>query len=617
MRIFALIYPCLVFTAIADPIPDTDWNTYLGDVESRQHSALSQITKANVAQLEVAWEYRTGGRPGQIQCNPLVLDGVLYGISPSMHAFALDAATGEERWTTDLTEGRSGAGANRGFAQWTDPNGKRRLFVSVGRDLIALDPDTGELIRTFGDKGRVDLRRGLGVNPSNLWVTATTPGVVFDDLLVLGTRVSEGHPAAPGHIRAYDVRSGAIRWTFHTIPQPGEYGYATWPAGAYRRVGGANSWAGMSLDAERGLVFAPTGAAAYDFYGADRLGQNLFANCLLALDARTGERRWHFQTVHHDLWDRDLPAPPNLITIQRDGEAIDAVAQMTKNAYLFVFDRETGEPLFRIEETDSPPSDLPGETAWPTQPVPSKPQPFSRHAFTEEDITQRTTEAHAQALETWKSLRKGHPYEPPSAGGTLIFPGYDGGGEWGGAAFDPETGWLYVNASEIPWILTMIPLAPEQRARMQLPESFDDAPWFRSTGYNRFEDEEGYPAIAPPWGTLNAIDLSGGTIAWKVTLGHLPEAGYPGVERTGAENYGGPIVTAGGLIFIGATKDEKFRAFDKHSGALLWETALPFGAYATPATYAVDGKQYVVVAAGGGKMGTKPGDTYVAFTLPD
>ncbi|RMH60065.1 MAG: pyrroloquinoline quinone-dependent dehydrogenase [Bacteroidetes bacterium] len=691
------------------PFDLTGWTTYGGDAGSHQYSTLDQITPANVHRLEVAWTYHTGDARAddrsQIQCNPLIVDGTLYGTSPGLKLFALDAATGTERWVFDPFEGEDDGpgplGVNRGVVYWADGPDRRILFTA-GSWLYAIDATTGRPVPSFGTGGRVSLKEGLGRNADDLFVIANTPGALYRDLLILGSRVSENADAAPGHLRAYDVRTGALVWRFHTIPQPGEFGYDTWPEDAYTYIGGANAWAGMTVDPGRGWVFVPTGSAAFDFWGGNRKGQNLFANTLLALDAATGRRIWHIQIVRHDLWDRDLPAPPNLVTVTHGGRRIDAVAQITKSGHVFLLDRETGEPLFPVEEIPVPPSDLRGEAVWPTQILPTKPPPFARQVFTEDLITDRTPEAHAAVRSRWAQVRSGGPFTPPSTQGTVIFPGFDGGGEWGGAAFDPETGWLYVNSNEMPWILTMVDLAPTedsrppgarlyaancavchgadragdtagvipslrdlgdrlqpsdvaqilQRGQGVMPAFghltpaetealiaflFDpeaahappadppEAPAltdpravpYSHTGYNRFLDPDGYPAVKPPWGTLNAIDLNRGTLVWQVPLGEFEELTAQGLPKTGTENYGGPIVTAGGLIFIGASKDEYFRAFDKTTGEELWKVKLPAGGYATPATYALDGKQYVVIAAGGGKMGTPSGDAYVAFALPD
>ena len=703
----AVILLCLSLGAGAcrQPLSDHDWRAHGADSGHTQYSSLDQITTGNVSQLKVAWTYHAGDmREGrsQIQCNPLVVHGVLYATSPQLKVFALDAATGARKWVFDpFTSGAdvSSLGVNRGLVFWEEGT-DQRILVASGQRLYALDAKTGTPIPSFGDNGSVSLRDGLGRDPSKLYVLSNTPGAIYQDLLILGTRVSEGPgPSSPGHIRAYDVRTGKIRWTFHTIPWPGELGYDTWPPDAYTRVGGANAWSGISVDQARGLVFLPTGSAAFDFWGGNRIGANLFANCLLVLNAATGRRVWHYQFFHHDMWDRDLPSAPMLVTVMHDGKPVDAVAQATKSGYVFLFDRETGTPLFPIEEHPVPASDLKGEQAWPTQPLPVKPPPFARQVFTEAEVTDISPASHDAVLKQLRLTRTGRQFIPPSAQGTIIFPGFDGGAEWGGQAFDPATGLFYVNSNEMAWILTMVPIdhskrmsaaarrgyetyqvncmvchGPEAKGdgknipslvevKKRLPRAavdktiatgkgvmpafpaltarqrgdlvamiFGDPPApneapdpdapeasvpYTMTGYNRFFDPEGYPAVKPPWGTLNAIDLNKGEIAWKVPLGELPELVKRGRPKTGTENYGGPIVTAGGLIFIGATKDERFRAFDKRTGQVLWETALPAGGYATPATYSVGGKQYVVIAAGGGKMGTKSGDAYVAYTLPD
>lgn len=680
-----------------------NWPVYLGDKHNSHHSPLTQINKNNVAQLQVAWEYKTGDSDPkgntQIQCNPIIIDGIMYGSSPKLKIFALDAATGKQKWIYDPAVATNfSMNVNRGVTYWEDGEDRRILFTA-GPYLFALNADTGYPIQTFGIFGKASLKSKLGEWAQQLYVVSTTPGIIYEDLLILGTRVSEGAIAAPGYIRAYNVKTGKVQWTFRTIPKPGEFGYETWPEDAYLTIGGVNSWAGFSLDEQRGIVFVPTGSASYDFYGGNRKGANLFANCLLALDAKTGKRIWHFQTVHHDVWDRDLPSPPNLITVVHDGKEIDAVSQVTKSGFVFVFNRETGEPLFPIEERPVQQTDLEGEETWPTQPFPVKPPPFSGSSLTMENITNISKESHDYISGILNNVRTGEQFIPPSRQGTVIYPGFDGGGEWGGSAFDTNTNLLYVNANEMAWILTMVDLNPSNsdkplslgestylancamchgpdmmgdvtgtyptlkgvtnkykedeieiiivngknfmpswkhlggnriKAVMDFiagkQESIDphaiglegnvDIVPFTHTGYNRFFDPFGYPAMKPPWGTLNAIDMNKGEIVWQVPLGEFKELTEKGIPKTGTENYGGPIVTDGGLIFIGASKDEYFRVFDKSTGEELWKYQLPAGGYATPATYEVDGKQFVVIACGGGKMGTKTGDSYVAFSLP-
>ena len=693
------------FVGCDDGLPDTDWPLYLGSGSS-QYSRVGQITRENVSQLEVAWTYHSGDADvdtnrSQMQTSPIVVDGVLYGVSPVTKIFALDAATGARLWEFDpFAAGAEvrGGGTSRGVTYWADGD-DRRIFATGGSKLFALDAGTGAPIESFGRGGVVDLHDGLdaGRDVSDLFVISNTPGVIYRDLLILPTRHAETDPAAPGNIRAFDVRTGEVAWVFHTIPHPGELGYDTWPPDAWQRVGAANNWSGMSVDEPRGLVFVPTGSATPDFNGSDRHGANLFANTLLALDAATGERRWHFQAVHHDIWDRDFPAPPNLLTIEQDGVRRDVVAQITKSAHIFMFDRDSGDPIFPIEELPFPPSDIPGEAAWPTQPLPTRPPPFTRQRLTEAEATDISPEANRYVVDRLRRMRSDGQFIPTSREGTIILPGLDGGGEWGGAAVDPHTGIMYVNGNDMPWIGAMVEIPPGARGRRasaghrvyalhclqchgvdragdelgQYPRLDDLAgrlteteartiindgqgympshahlstrdrealiaylydsdepnptarpgaaaaePEWVFAGYRRFLDQEQRPAIKPPWATLNAIDLNAGEILWKVTLGDWPELSAAGRPPTGAEAYGGPIVTSSGLIFIGATSDERFRVFDTEDGALLYETSLPAAGYATPITYAVDGRQYVVIAAGGGKVGTRSGDAYVAFALP-
>lgn len=697
LLLFALLW---LLAACTSDRNAADWPSYLGDDGRSHFSHLDQINTANVGSLKVAWTYHSGGadtikNTTQIQHNPLIINGVLYGASPDVSIFALDAATGQERWRFKtfawLGGENSWAGVCRGLAYWTDGQASRLLYCA-GSFLIALDAATGRPDTTFGTGGRVDLRHDLDYSKKDFFIVNTSPGVVYKDLIVLGMRVSEGADAAPGHLRAYDVRTGQRRWIFHTIPHPGEHGHSTWDdPEAWRRTGGANCWSGMTLDRERGIVFVPLGSASFDFWGGNRTGRNLFANCLLALDANTGKRLWHFQMTHHDLWDRDPPTPPTLLTVNRFGKKIDAVAQPTKQGFVFVFDRVTGRPLFPIEERAVPFwGSMPGEKLWPTQPFPTLPAPFARQSMTEDDINPHSTQ-HDSLREVFRGLQKEF-YSPPSRVGSLVLPGFDGGAEWGGSAADPD-GVLYVNSSEMPWILRMVDLPTsdgstfgrgqrlyathctgchgldhrgngnnpnllkiKERCTEQylgqiirqgrggmlsfghLPESerqaivdflmekkpVGDSPHaaeaeagipYTHAGYIRLQDKDRQPGISPPWGTLHAIDLNTGAYRWTVPLGEDPELLKKGVRNTGTENYGGPAVTAGGLVFIAASKDEKIRAFDRSTGQLLWEAGLPACGFATPSTYAAGGKQYVVIACGGGKLGRRSGDQYVAFAL--
>lgn len=694
---FAMLVPIVALAAVpflrvgTDTGADRerDWPAYGGGSENIRYSRLKQIDRSNVRWLEVAWRFDARDGDGGLQTQPIVIDGVLYANTPKHRVIALDAATGTLKWKFDA--GIDSSGANRGVTWWADGE-DQRIFAGVDRFVFALDARTGKPIPGFGREGRINLHEDLGRDPSAQSVRLTTPGIVYRDLLVVGGRVSESLPASPGDIRAYDARTGNLRWSFHTLPQPGEFGHDTWPGGAWKYSGGANNWAGMSVDEARGIVYVPTGSAADDFYGANRRGDNLFATSLLALDSATGKRLWHFQAVRHDIWDRDFPAPPNLVTVRRNGRTIDAVAQTSKQGYVFLFDRVTGKPLFPISYRNYPRSPVDGEATAASQPLPTRPAPYARQLLTEELLTRRTPEAREAVLADFARMRSGGAFVPFSLGvETIVFPGFDGGAEWGGAAFDPERSLLFVNSNEMAWRASLAPSekatsgravylrdcavchrddlkgTPPQfpslvgigrrksdaeltavirtgTARMPgFPKLPDDAvralvgymargedrelripvtspidQKYRFTGYNKFLDPDGYPAVAPPWGTLNAINLDTGEYAWTIPLGEYPELAAKGVTNTGTENYGGPIVTAGGLLFIGATSfDKKFRAFDKDTGVLLWETTLPFAGNATPATYEVDGRQFVVIAAGGGKAPKAPtGATYVAFALP-
>jgi quinoprotein glucose dehydrogenase len=712
LRILSFV---VVITGCSDRKEYTTWEVTGGSKEGIRYSTLSDIKPENVSRLKVAWEYRTGDADtvnfSQIQCNPIIVDDVLYGTSPTLKLIALEAATGKEKWVFDPRHPGEKVkpvdfilNNNRGVTYWT--NGKeKRILYCVGAFLHAVDASTGKLITSFGNEGKVDLHDGLGRDVSSLYVAATSPGIIYGDLIIMGTRVSEGSDAAPGHIRAYNVITGKQEWIFHTIPQKGEFGYDSWQdPDAYTFIGGANAWSGFTMDEEKGIVFVPTGSASFDFWGGKRKGDNLFANCLLALDAATGKRIWHYQYIHHDVWDRDLPTPPALVTLNRDGKKIEAVAQPTKYGYTFIFERETGKPVYEIKEVAVPTDGaVEGELLSPTQPIPTLPESFARQTFDEDDLNDLLPDSSYNDLrERYRAYKKGHIFTPPSTEGTIFYPGLDGGAEWGGPAFDPETGILYVNANEIPWVITlkrveenkspeqmtmveagkglyetncvachgakfegggnypalvkmnakynlhqfkdllntgrrMMPafkhltdeerhaiavyvlnLAPDSRkpfANSRKAVADPAAVPFTITGYNKFVSKENYPAIKPPWGTLNAVNLNTGKLEWKIPLGEDKFFSQKGIA-TGTENYGGPVVTETGLVFIAATADSKIRAFDKKDGKRLWEATLPAPGFATPSMYEVNGKQYLVVACGGGKLRTRSGDSYVAFALP-
>jgi quinoprotein glucose dehydrogenase len=861
------------------------WGIYRGDKKGNQFAELAEINAANVHRLQPAWEYHTGdaGERTSMYSNPIMIDGRVYVCTPSLGAACIDAETGEEIWFFDSSKHNANQqvmrGRNRGLVYWEDEQ-EQRIYVFVKHRVYAVDAATGELVSTFGQGGHIDLRNDLGMDPSKASIECTSPGIVYQNMLIVASRVPEGYISTPGHIRAYDTVTGEFRWIFHTIPKPGEFGFDTWEFVKGEVYGGANAWGGFTLDEQRGWVFCATGSPTYDFYGGFRKGKNLFGNCVLALNAKTGERVWHYQTVHHDLWDMDNPSAPVLVTLNENGVKQDAVVQFTKMGLTFVLDRETGEPLFPTPELPVPASTIPGEEAWPTQPFPLRPPPLNRLATTEADLTRISPEAYTKAKSIFDRYAKGHIYTPPSLRGNIMTPGTLGGVEWHGGAFDPFLNTIYVNTHESPSIVRLrkiiepigdqpkspvqrgallyqlacagchkvdrkggLPLIPslltskktntemktgirngqglmpafshfsdpevnalvafirstpdtqvevdstrslerklmaedreglvraaleqgdarrgaivfhqphmacskchlvgdkknplgpeltklpEQTTNLQLMESvlepskvirrgyepvtlllsdgrtltgfiaeeLSDAVVVRDPsasgatvvipngdidarkqgqtsimptgqvdqltsrqqfldlirylieirdggakralelqptasqtalslpktrvrylidGYDSFNGLNGEPAVAPPWGTLNAIDLVHGEILWRVPLGEYPELVAKGIRNTGALSFGGAVATAGGLIFIAGTPDEKIRAFEKHSGRLLWEYKLPAAGYATPSTYMIDGRQYLVISAGGGgKNGTKSGDSVIAFAL--
>ena len=686
--IFCLILSC------EKPVPEgagANWAYYLGHPTSNQYSLLDQINIDNVDQLEVAWTYDTKDS-ANYQVNNLIIDGRLYTATPKSRVIALDGATGQHLWTfnPDDIHNNLADGDQRGVMYWQDgDNG--RILTMKGTYLFMLDAITGQLVPSFGQNGWIHLGEGLDVAKTPK-VYLNTPGQIYRDLLITGVNVAEN---VPGAIRAFDLHTGKRQWIFHTLPRPGEFGSETWPDGYLEKTGGASDWSGLAIDTLRGIVYSSTETAGPDFYGGDRYGENLFANSLIALNANTGERLWHQQLVHHDLWDLDNPSPPTLLTVNYEGKKVDVVAQGTKMGLLFVFDRVTGEPLWPIEERPIERSRIAEVQTWPTQPFPTQPPPLIRQEYTEDDFSNISPRATQISEEVFKQSGNYGAYPPPSLDQTIMFPGYDGGMEWGGSAADPE-GILYVNVNEIPWFYQLVPTVQEDGSPLAYGEKLyrvhcaschgidrkgnpsggfpalndakerlnkalimhfiangggrmpafhqlsqerqeaitdylldiksidskkiydekEDVPYvFR--GFQRWVDDEGYPAIKPPWGTLNAVDLNTGNIKWKVPLGEFEELSQRGLPITGTENYGGPVVTAGGVIFIGATSDSKFRVFDKANGKELWQYDLPFDGHSTPSTYLVNGKQYVVISAGGSKMKPVHGGMLVAFSLPD
>ena len=585
---------------------DWEWRYYGADQGATRYAPLGQITPANAANLEVAWTHHTGDamdRPQTtIEATPIVVDGILYLTTAQVKTQALDAATGKLLWTFDPFEGtssRRSRGVSRGVSFWKSGD-EIRIFTAANEFLYCVDGRSGKIVESFADGGVLDLSTELDAAITGGF-KHTSPVVVWNDLILTGGGGGEGPaPAAPGHIRAWDVRSGKRKWIFHTIPQPGEYGYDTWPEDAWRQAGGANNWGGLSLDENRGRLFVSLGSPAFDFFGGDRKGQNLFGNCVVALNADSGERLWHYQTVHHDLWDYDLPAQPMLCDLTRGGQRIEALVQLTKTGLTFVFDRQTGQPLYGVEERPVPASDVPGEHAWPTQPFPLKPPPLSGLTFDDADASDVSPQSAAYVKEILAKHRHGPIFTPPSLEGTVVRPGFLGGALWGGGSFDPRTGHLFVSTSENANIIQLTPAGKDKGYR------------YGHTGYLRFFDHEGKGPMRPPWGHLTCIDLHTGDFVWREPLGEDPKYG-----KVGARQIGGSLATAGGLVFIGATLDERFRAFDSKTGREVWSAKLNAGAYATPCSYSVDGRQYVVIAAGGGgKQRTKSGDEIIAFALP-
>jgi quinoprotein glucose dehydrogenase len=583
------------------------WRDYSGGPDSAQYSALKQINRANVNRLEIAWVYPTGD-DRKYAFNPLIADGMIYVLAKNNSIVALDAVTGRELWSHS-PDTPTAIITSRGLNYWESKDKKdRRLLFCANHSLRAIDARTGKPVEAFGVDGKVDLKEGLGRDPKSITlVQSTTPGRVFEDLLILGSATNQGYGSAPGDLRAFDVRTGKQVWTFHTIPHPGEFGYETWPKDAWKTVGGANVWGEISVDEKRGIVYAPTASAKYNFYGADRKGADLFADCLLALDARTGKRIWHFQMVHHDIWDYDDATAPKLLTLKHDGKMVDAVAQVSKQGFVWVFNRVTGEPLWPIEERPVPQTDMPHEQTWPTQPFPTKPPPFARQKFTADDLSPfLTAEERARFRDQILSARNEGLFTPPGLRNTIQMPGNNGGANWAGAAIDPVKGALYVVSKDLPAMLKLVPDA-----------SGSDR---YTSGFGFMLAASGLSPIKPPWSSLTAYDLNEGTIRWQIPLGDVAELAAKGIRNTGSHYPKvGPVVTAGGLIFTG-TRDREVRVLDAETGKLLWQKQVDAALEGMPAVYEVGGRQFVVFCASA-QVGLVPATqgkvsgAYVAFAL--
>ena len=611
---FVCIALTLASSAIAQPVPQKgDWPYYGRDAGGTRYSPLDQINTGNVTKLQRAWTYHTGEKGRAWEVTPIVAGGLMYLATPGQRIVALEPETGREVWKFDP---HSNSRELRGVTYWPgDAQTRARIFFGTGDGrLIALDARSGEPAMAFGDNGTLNLRAGITDQFPKAAYGVTSPPAIYRHVIIVGPSTQEGPSLGPpGDPRGFDARTGKLLWRFHTVPQPGEPGADTWGPDGTKDRSGPSAWGFATVDTERGLVFLPIGNTADSFYGADRKGTNLYANSVIALDALTGKLRWYYQTVHHDIWDYDLAAPPALVEMKRDGKTIPAVAQLTKMGLLFILDRETGKPVFGVEERAVPHADTPGEASWPTQPFPLKPPPLARMTMTAAEITTRTPDAHKFCAEWFARLRHEGPYTPFGTTPSLIFPGTMGGGNWGGVSVDPKLGYMFVNTSSLGGTGHMV----------QSPAG-SPMPWRNEGGYQRFIDQEGYPCQQPPWGELAAINAEG-DVAWRVPLGSYDAVEAAGLKNAGAANMGGSIATAGGLVFIGATTDAKFRAFESRTGKELWMARIDATADAVPMTYlGRDGKQYVVIAAGSSNRfrmiaGTADliADSLIAFALGD
>ena len=608
------------------------WSIYSGDASGSKYSNLSEVNTTNIGQLKLIWELeifdKNEDHKDGIQCNPIIVGDQMFVIGPDMKVHSINAANGYLNWSFDPFPEEKYSGNSRGVTYFD--NGKNgRLYFVASSFLYCIDALTGKSVSSFGEAGKISLKKSFGSKAEQLFITASTPGIIHKNLLILGSRVLDGanRKTMPGNIRAFNLYSGEIEWEFRTIPHPGELGYDTWPMEAWQNEYiSVNSWSGFTLDQENEMLFFGTGSPSYDHWGGNRIGDNLFGNCILALNANTGERIWHFQTVHHDLWDYDIPCPPNLVQVKSNGKLMEAIAQPTKTGQLFVLDRFTGAPIHPINEVAVPPSDIPGEMASKTQPFTKPELIYGKTSINENTLNQIDDFENKSIKDSLQSMIYGQLYLPPAEKPTMVFPQFNGGTDWGGAAYDPFKRSLFVNSSNEPEWFAMLSFLEDQKIssynygkdkviEIDNNEKIIEVPWV-ANGHRELKTKNGYPINETPWGTLSRIDLDAGKIDWQIPLGTYPELEKLGHSPTGTFNMGGPIVTAGGLIFIGATMDERFRAFDQSNGKLLWEFQLEAGGYATPATYQVNGKQYIVIAGGGrGKPGTKAGNKIYCFGL--